>query len=157
MEYVENRTYDQIEIGDTASITRTITEEDITIFGVLSGDRNPAHFDQEYAEASMFKKRIAHGMISGALISAVLGMELPGPGTIFISQTVRFRRPVFIGDTLTVTVMVTEKNDEKKRLILDCTVTNQNGEATTVGTAEVLAPTETIRRPLVELPKITLG
>ncbi len=157
MEYIENRTYDQIQVGDSASMTRTITEDDITIFGVLSGDRNPAHFDQEYAESSMFKKRIAHGMISGALISAVLGMELPGPGTIFISQTIRFRRPVFIGDTLTVTVTVTEKNDEKKRLTFDCTVANQDGEATTVGTAEVLAPTESIRRPLVELPKITLG
>ncbi len=156
MEYIENRTYDQINIGDSASLTRTITEEDITVFGILSGDRNPAHFDQEYAEGSMFKRRIAHGMISGALISAVLGMQLPGPGTIFISQTVRFRRPVYIGDTITVTITVTEKNDAKQRLIFDCQCVNQDGEVATVGTAEVLAPTEPIRRPLAQLPAIQL-
>ncbi|NJL06012.1 MAG: hypothetical protein HC911_14115 [Chloroflexaceae bacterium] len=156
MEYIENRTYDQISIGESASVTRTITEADITIFGILSGDQNPAHFDQEYAEGSMFKRRIAHGMISGALISAVLGMQLPGPGTIFISQTVRFRRPVYIGDTITVTITVTEKNDAKQRLIFDCQCVNQDGEVTTVGTAEVLAPTEPIRRPLAPLPAIQL-
>lgn len=108
-EYIENRTFDEIKIGDRASLTRTLTKSDIELFAVMSGDVNPAHLDEEYARSDIFHKIIAHGMWGGALISTVLGTMLPGPGTIYLSQTLRFRRPVAVGDTITVAVTVTAK------------------------------------------------
>src|SRR5271169_4719545 len=104
MEFIENRTYDEIRIGDTASLVRTLKVEDIQLFAAMSGDINPAHLDPEYAKSSMFQEVIAHGMWGGALISTVLGTQLPGPGTIYIDQTLHFSRPVTLGDMLTVTV-----------------------------------------------------
>ncbi|EKD69934.1 MAG: hypothetical protein ACD_46C00694G0001, partial [uncultured bacterium] len=109
MDYLENHTFDEIQVGDVASITRTLTEKDIQIFAIMSGDINPAHVDIEYAQSDMFHKIVGHGMWGGALISTVLGTELPGPGTIYISQTLRFKKPVVIGDTLTVKVIAAEK------------------------------------------------
>lgn len=154
MSQIENRTFDEIQIGETASIEHTITRRDIDLFGIVSGDVNPAHFDEEYAASGMFGKTIAHGMLSGALISTVLGMHLPGPGTIYLSQSLRFRRPVYIGDTLTVSATVTEKKADKKRVVLDCACVNQDGDTVTVGTAEVIAPTEKIIRPRTHLPDV---
>ncbi|NJK78684.1 MAG: 3-hydroxybutyryl-CoA dehydratase [Chloroflexaceae bacterium] len=151
---IENRTYDEIQIGDTASLEHTFTRRDIDIFGVLSGDVNPAHFDEAYAAGTMFKTTIAHGMLTGAFFSTLLGMQLPGPGAIYLSQSLRFRRPIYVGDVVTFTVMATEKNDEKKRVVFECQGVNQNGEAVVLGTAEVLAPTEKIRRPQVPLPEV---
>ena len=102
---IENRTFDEIAIGESASLSRTLSKDDIALFAVMSGDVNPAHLDQPYAEHSMFHHIIAHGMWGGALISAVLGTRLPGPGTIYLGQDLRFRKPVGLGDTVTVTVL----------------------------------------------------
>lgn len=117
MDYLENRTFDEIQIGDSASLTRTLTEKDIQVFAIMSGDINPAHVDVEFAHSDMFHKIIGHGMWSGALISTVLGTQLPGPGTIYLSQTIRFKKPVAIGDVLTVKVTAIEKKPEKNRII----------------------------------------
>ena len=102
--FIENRTFDELKIGDTASLARTLTPKDIQLFAAMSGDANPAHVDPEFAKSDMFHKIVAHGMWGGALISTVLGTELPGPGTIYLGQTLRFRRPVGLGDVVTVTV-----------------------------------------------------
>ena len=156
MEYIENRTFDEIAIGDAASLTRTLTEADIKLFAVMSGDVNPAHLDEEYARNDLFHKIIAHGMWGGALISTLLGTQLPGPGTIYLGQTLRFRRPVAIGDVVTVSVQASAKNAEKHRITFDCTCVNQAGEAVISGEAEVIAPTEKVKRPRVNLPEVHL-
>lgn len=156
MDYLENRTFDEINVGDSASITRTLTEKDIQVFAIMSGDINPAHVDIEYAQSDMFEKIIGHGMWGGALISTVLGTELPGPGTIYIGQTLRFKRPVGIGDELKVTVAAQEKKPEKNRIIFSCECRNQKDEVVIEGQAEVIAPTKKIRRPKTIMPEISL-
>lgn len=154
---LENRTFDEIAVGDSASITRSLAREDIELFAIASGDVNPAHLDPAYAETDPFHEIVAHGMWGGALISAVLGTKLPGPGTIYVSQELRFRAPVAVGDTVTVTVTAREKRPEKRRIVLDCRCTNQHGREVIVGTAEVLAPSEKVRRPRIELPEVRLA
>ena len=151
---IENRIFDEISIGDSASLVRTLTQEDIELFAVVSGDVNPAHLDPAYAETDLFHKIIAHGMWGGALISAVLGTQLPGPGTIYLSQSLQFRGPVGIGDTITTTVTVRETKPEKHRLVLDCVCRNQDGHDVITGVAEVIAPTEKVSRPRVALPDV---
>lgn len=155
MEYLENRTFDEIQVGDSASLTRTLTEKDIQVFAIMSGDINPAHVDIEYARSEMFHKIIGHGMWGGALISTVLGTQLPGPGTIYISQNIRFKKPVAIGDTLTVKVTAIEKKPEKNRVVFSCECHNQRDEMVMEGQAEVIAPTKKIRRPKAILPEIS--
>lgn len=156
MDFVENRTFSEISAGDSASLERTLTTEDIALFALVSGDVNPAHLDPDYASHSMFHQVIAHGMWGGALISAVLGTKLPGPGTIYLSQSLRFRRPVHVGDTVTAQVTVTGKQPETHRLDLHCCCLNSSGEEVIVGDAEVIAPLEKIRRPRAKLPHIRL-
>ncbi|HUF87442.1 MAG TPA: bifunctional enoyl-CoA hydratase/phosphate acetyltransferase [Thermohalobaculum sp.] len=156
MQYIENRTFDEIEVGDSAEVTRTLRARDIELFAVMSGDVNPAHLDEEFASSDMFQKVIAHGMWGGALISAVLGTELPGPGTIYLRQSLNFRRPVGIGDTVTVRVTVRARDPEKKRLTLDCACVNQDGETVIEGEAEVIAPARKVRRPRAVLPEVHL-
>jgi phosphate acetyltransferase len=156
IEYIENRTFDEIRVGDSASLVRTLKPEDIQLFAIMSGDVNPAHVDPEYARSSMFREVIAHGMWGGALISTVLGTQFPGPGTIYIDQTLHFSRPVGIGDTITVTLTATRKFDHNHHILFDCVCTNQDGQTVIRGTAEVLAPTEKIKRPRVALPEVTL-
>ena len=156
MEYMENQTFDEIQVGDTASLIRTLTEKDIQVFAIMSGDINPAHVDIEYAQSDMFHKIIGHGMWSGALISTVLGTQLPGPGTIYVGQTIHFKKPVAIGDTLSVKVTVTEKKPEKNRVIFSCECRNQKDEVVMEGQAEVVAPTKKIRRPKTDMPEISL-
>lgn len=134
------KTMDQIKLGDSAAFTKTVTETDIILYAGVSGDFNPAHMDAESAKSSMFGQRIAHGMLSAGFISNVLGTQLPGPGTIYMGQELRFVKPVFIGDTVTATVTVTERIEEKNRLKLDTVVTNQRGEAVITGTATVMPP-----------------
>ncbi len=119
---IENRTFDEIAIGESASLSRTLSKDDIALFAVMSGDVNPAHLDEPYAKASLFHRIIGHGMWGGALISAVLGTKLPGPGTIYLGQDLRFRRPVFPGDTITVTVTAKEKRPEKRVVVFDCRI-----------------------------------
>jgi phosphotransacetylase/acyl dehydratase len=153
---IENRTFDEIAVGDSASTVRTLTREDIELFAVMSGDVNPAHLDPAYAETDLFHRIIAHGMWGGALISAVLGTKLPGPGTIYLSQDLHFRAPVGIGDTITTSITAREKKPEKQRIVFDCTCTNQDGKTVISGTAEVVAPTEKIRRDRMELPDVRM-
>ena len=152
---IENTTYDELQVGTAAVLKRTLTFEDIQLFAAVSGDVNPAHLDHEYAQASPFKEIIAHGMFGGALISNVLGTKLPGPGTIYLGQSLKFKRPVHVGDDLTVTVTVLALNP-KNRVTLDCRCTNQNGETVIEGEAEVIAPAQKIRRQEPELPEVVL-
>lgn len=156
MDYLENRTFDEIKVGDSASLTRMLTERDIQVFAIMSGDINPAHVDVEYASSDLFHKIIGHGMWSVALISTVLGTQLPGPGTIYVGQTIHFRKPVTIGDILTVTVTAVEKKPEKKRVIFSCECRNQENEEVVSGKAEVIAPTKKIRRQKTILPELKL-
>ena len=138
---IENRTFDEIKVGDTASISRTLTEEDIQLFALVSGDVNPAHMDADYAATDMFRRVIAHGLWGGGLISAVLGTELPGPGAIYLSQSLQFTRPVGLGDTITASVTVAEKRAHHD-ILFDCRCVNQDGEEVISGQAEVKAPAE---------------
>jgi len=129
--------YADIKVGDQASLSKTITEHDILTFAGVSMDFNPVHVDAEYAKNSLFKERIAHGMLSASFISAVLGTTLPGPNTIYLSQELKFTAPVKIGDTVTATVTVTEKRDDKRIIKLKTVVTNQRGEVVVDGNAVV--------------------
>lgn len=155
MQYITNKTYEEIAIGDHAEITRTLKLQDIELFAVMSGDVNPAHVDAEYAKTNMFHGVIAHGMWGGALISAVLGTEMPGPGTIFLDQSLKFKAPVGLGDTITVRVEVTKKL-QNGRLLLACTCINQDGILVIKGIARVIAPSEKVRRARVILPEVHL-
>ena len=129
--------YSDIKMGQTAEVTRTITENDIQVFGDLSGDYNPLHFNEEWAKTTMFGGRIAHGILSASYISTTIGMYLPGPGTIYMSQSMRFLGPVRIGDTITAHVEVVSLNDEKQRVTLKTTCTNQDGKVVVDGEALV--------------------
>jgi len=155
-DFIENRTFDEIAVGESASLKRTLTRDDIALFAVMSGDVNPAHLDERYAETSMFHRIIAHGMWGGALVSAILGTRLPGPGTIYLGQDLRFRKPVGLSDTVTVTVTASEKRPEKQVVLFDCRCVNQNGDEVITGTAQVIAPTEKICRPRVTLPEVQI-
>jgi 3-hydroxybutyryl-CoA dehydratase len=129
--------YEDIKVGDEASLTRTITEVHIVNYAGLTGDMNPVHMDHEHASQSMFGERIAHGMLVAGLISAVLGTQLPGPNSIYLGQDLSFTAPVKIGDTVRVTVTVTEKRDDKRIIKLRTTATNQRREMVIDGTAVV--------------------
>ena len=142
--YVVNKTYDEIQVGDFARLTRTLMPEDVKLFAVLTGNFNGGAGDPQYAESGMFREVMAHGMWSGSLISTVVGTQFPGPGTILIDSSLHFARPVTIGDTITITVTAKQKFDHNKHLILDCVCTNQENLQVVRGTAEVLAPTERI-------------
>jgi phosphate acetyltransferase len=143
---IENHTFDEIKIGDTAHLIRTLKAEDIQLFAAMSGDVNPAHVDPEYAKSTHFHGLIAHGMWGGALISTVLGTQYPGPGTIYLSQSLNFLKPVHIGDTIEVRLTVATKDEQKHHVMFDCDCTNQKGETVITGTALVLAPTEKVCR-----------
>ncbi|WP_111496010.1 MULTISPECIES: MaoC/PaaZ C-terminal domain-containing protein [Marinobacter] len=156
MEYLENIVYDEIQEGDSATYTRSLTEEELVLFAAVSGDVNPVHLDPIFAANSLFKERIAHGMWSGSLISAALATVLPGPGTIYLEQNLNFKRPVRLDDTLTVKLTVTSK-ERRNRLRIDCRVTNQRDEEVVVGEARVVAPTEKLALPKPQLPTITIG
>ncbi len=129
------RKYSDIKIGDSAELKRTISAEDIEKFAEVSGDYNPLHMDEEYAKQTMFKGRIAHGILSVAFISTVLASDLPGPGSIYLSQKSVFKRPVRIGDTIKVKLEVIQKNDEKEYIIMRTTCTNQKDELVLDGEA----------------------
>jgi phosphate acetyltransferase len=147
LDLVENHTFDEIRIGDGAHLLRTLKDEDIQLFAAMSGDVNPAHVDPEYAKSTQFHGVIAPGMWGGALISTVLGTEYPGPGSIYLSQSLRFERPLHVGDTLDVRVTVTAKDERHHHVTLDCTCTDQEGQVVISGSALIKAPTEKIKRP----------
>ncbi|MCA6215178.1 bifunctional enoyl-CoA hydratase/phosphate acetyltransferase [Ideonella sp. B7] len=153
---IENVTYDELHIGQSATLQRTLTNADIQAFALVSGDVNPAHVDPAYANGTRFHGVIVHGMFAGALISTVLGTEFPGPGTIYMSQSLKFERPVRVGDTLTVKVTVRSKEDAHRNVVLDCEVSNQAGERVVSGEAGVRAPLEKVVRPRAHLPTMHL-
>jgi len=155
--YIENRTFDEMTIGETASLSHTVSQRDIDLFATATGDVNPAHVDPAFAATDMFHHIIIHGMWGAGLISAVLGTQLPGPGTIYLGQDLRFRYPVSIGDTITATLTVREKKPAKGDVTLDCVCTNQDGKTVITGTAETRAPTEKIRRKRMVLPDVIVG
>jgi len=118
---MSGHSFEDLSVGQTASVAKTITEADIVLYAAVSTDTNPVHLDEETAARSLFKGRVAHGMLSAGLISAALGTKLPGPGTIYLSQSLRFRAPVRPGDTVTATVEVTGLDHERKRATLKTT------------------------------------
>ncbi|MGO9079897.1 MAG: bifunctional enoyl-CoA hydratase/phosphate acetyltransferase [Streptosporangiaceae bacterium] len=154
--FIENRTFGEILVGETASLTRTLSRTDIELFAVMSGDVNPAVVDEEYAHSDMFHKIIGHGMWGASLISTLLGTRLPGPGTIYLDQTLRFQHPVLLGDAITVSVTATAKDTARRRITFDCRCVNQRGEVAIEGTATVLAPAEKVRRLRENLPQVHL-
>ena len=155
-DWLENITYDELHIGQSARLLRTLTLADIQAFAAVSGDTNPAHLNADYANDTLFHGVIAHGMWGGALISALLGTQFPGPGTIYLDQELHFTKPVRIGDTLAVMATVVSKNDTNNHVVLDCLVTNQKGLRVLYGTARVLAPTQKVRLPRPNVPQIQL-
>lgn len=134
------RTIDTIQVGDSATFTKTVSESDVYMYAGISGDFNPAHINAVEAEKGIFGERIAHGMLTASFISTVLGTSLPGPGTIYLSQELSFKRPVKFGDTIEAKVEVIEKIEEKNRLIVRTTCTNQHGELVIDGKAMVMPP-----------------
>ena len=155
--FLVNKTYDEIRVGDSSSLTRTLMPEDVKLFAILTGDVNPSVIDPSYSASGLFREVIAHGMWSGSLISTVLGTQFPGPGTILIDQSLHFSRPVTIGDTITITVTAKQKFDHSKHVNFDCVCTNQEGLQVVRGTAEVLAPTEKVSRlQEVHMPEIRI-
>jgi 3-hydroxybutyryl-CoA dehydratase len=151
-----NTPYAALEVGQTASYSKTVEERDILLFAAVSGDRNPLHLDAEYAATTLFKERIAHGMFSGALISAAVACTLPGPGTLYLGQQIRFEKPVKLGDTLTVRLQILEKLP-KYRVRIATQVFNQREELVVDGEAEIIAPRKALRVELTTLPAIHIG
>ena len=137
---MRNYTVNQLEVGQKASISKIVTEDEVYQFASITGDVNPVHVENEYAKNTLFKKRIAHGMFSAALVSAVIGVKLPGPGCIYINQTLYFLAPVYFDDTITATVEVTRLILERNRVVLKTTCTNEYGKVVLDGEATVLAP-----------------
>lgn len=156
-QYIQNRTFDEIAVGETAQLVRTLRPDDIHLFAAMSGDVNPTHVDTEFARSGQFREVVGHSMWGSTLISSILGTEFPGPGTVYISQSLNFWRPVSIGDTLTVTVTCKARFAHNHHLLLDCLAINQDGLKVIDGTAEVVAPTEKIKRPRMQLPEVTIS
>jgi 3-hydroxybutyryl-CoA dehydratase len=130
--------FSELSVGQSAEFTKTVTETDVVMYAGITGDFNPMHINEEYARHSQFSGRIAHGMLTAGFISAVLGMKLPGEGSIYMNQTLRFTKPVRIGDTITARIEVIELFPEKKRVRLATTCRNQNGDSVLAGEALVL-------------------
>jgi len=149
---IRNRTFDEIKPGDTACLTRKLTQHDVDLFADVSGDINPAHVDPALAQGDLFHDVIAHGMWGGALISTVLGSDLPGPGTVLVDQRLRFVGPIDVGQSVTVSVTVRDKDADGRRITFDCKCTNPDGDIVIDGTAQVIAPKTKISRPRVASP-----
>ena len=140
--YQRGKTFDNIQVGDTASFTKTITETDVYLYAGISGDFNPVHVDEEYARSTPFGTRIAHGGLASSLLAPVLGMKLPGLGTVALEVTQRYRSPVFFGDTVTCRVQVTKKVPRLRVVEMKILWTNQRGETVSKGNCRVVPPTE---------------
>lgn len=135
-------TINQIKIGDSAKTSKKFVESDVLEFAKISTDFNPAHVNREYAEKTIFKHQIVHGMLVGSLFSAIFGVKLPGLGSIYTKQFLKFTKPVYFGDEINATVLVKEINLERNRVTFDCVATNQNGETVIIGEAEIMPPKE---------------
>jgi 3-hydroxybutyryl-CoA dehydratase len=146
MIYQKGKTYQEIQIADTASFSKTITETDVYLFAGISGDFNPLHVDEEYAKTTQFKTRIAHGGLAASLLAPVLGMKLPGLGTVALETITKFRKPVYFGDTITCKVEVIEKVERLKAVRMKITWTNQKDEVVSKGETLVIPPgSETVQ------------
>ncbi|NLD34254.1 MAG: MaoC family dehydratase [Clostridiales bacterium] len=137
---MQGKSIGELKVGDKVSVTRAFSEQDVAAFAQVSGDHNPAHMDEEYAKGTMFKTRIVHGMLVGSLFSALLGTELPGVGSIYTGQTLKFTKPVHFGEEITASVTVKEIIAEKNRVILDCLAVNPQGEPVILGEATIMPP-----------------
>ncbi len=155
-QFLENITFDELSIGRQGALTRTLTQDDITLFAVMSGDVNPAHMDAEYAKSDMFHGIIGQGIWTASLISALLGTVIPGVGTIYLEQDIKFKKPVRIGDKITVTAVVRDKRADKLIVTLDCKAVNQRGDIVAEGLATVIAPKEKLRVARAILPTIVI-
>ena len=137
---MKRKTIKEIKVGDTAFFEKTITDHDVQLFAEVSGDFNPVHLDEAYAATSIFKKRVAHGGLINSMFSTVLGTELPGEGTIYMSQDSRFMKPVYLNDVIKACVEVEQIIEEKNRVILKTVAYNQQNEAVVTGRALVMPP-----------------
>lgn len=155
MTTLSNIPYDALTVGQQAELHKTIEERDLQLFAAVSGDNNPVHLDAAFAAETLFKERIAHGMFSGALISAAIACQLPGPGSIYLSQNLRFSRPVKLGDNLRVQLEVLEKRP-KGRVLLATRVFNQKGEQVVDGEAEVMAPRSAQTLEMPAMPQVAV-
>lgn len=156
MTQVTNIPYEALSVGQQAAFEKTVEERDVQLFAAVSGDNNPVHLDAAFAAETMFKERIAHGMFTGALISAAIACNLPGPGTIYLGQQLKFTRPVKLGDTLTVKLEVLEKLP-KNRVRIATRVYNQDGKQVVDGEAEVLAPASEQTVTMPAMPQVTVN
>lgn len=138
--YQQGKTFDEIAIGDRASFTKTITETDVYLYAGISGDFNPVHVDEQYARTTPFGTRIAHGGLASSLLAPVLGMKLPGLGTVALEVTQRYRSPVYFGDTVTCTVEVTKKLERMQVVEMKILWTNEKGQTVSKGTCRVVPP-----------------
>lgn len=136
------KTISEMKVGDFAEFAKTVSETDVYLYAGITGDFNPAHLNQAYAERTFFKTRIAHGMLTAGFISTILGTKLPGPGTIYLKQSLAFLAPVRIGDTITARAEIIELNAEKSRVRFKTTCVNQEGKTVLDGEAEVMPPKE---------------
>lgn len=153
---LENYIFDEIEVGMSAEVTKQLTKQEIHLFAAVSGDVNPTHLDKEYAEKTRFNGLVGHSMWSGNLISTVLGTELPGPGTGYVSQDIKFKQPIKVDEHITAKVTVKKKKKKDETIVLDCICTNDKGETLAEGTAVVLAPRRKIKILRPDTPMISV-
>ena len=156
MTSLENTPFDELEVGMTATFSKTVSEEDIKLFAILSGDTNPIHLDEEYAKTTPFGGCIAHGAICAIIISAAVATQFPGPGSIYAGQEMRFKKPVRPGDTLTAHLELLEKKRRGNIVLIDNVIKNQHGETVFLGISTVVAPSEKVIAKPVTLPKVEL-
>ncbi len=156
MEKIENKTFDEIEIGMQAELSRKLTRDEIAKFAIVSGDINPTHLDDRFAEQTPAGRVVAHSLWSGALVSSVLGTQLPGPGTVYVHQSFDFKRPGNVDETVTARVTVSAKHSVDRTVVLDCLCFNQDGQTILTGIAKVRAPETKQSVPLSELPQLQI-
>jgi len=157
MTQLENFPLAELSVGLTKTYSKTLTEKDVILFAACSGDINPVHLDKAYAATTPFGEPIAHGMWTGALISAAIATQLPGPGSVYRGQTLTFKHPVKIGDTVTVALTVSEIKERVRLVVLECEAHNQDGKLIAKGVAEVIAPSEKQVLELPVLPEIIIN
>lgn len=157
MNLLENYPINELVIGQRANYSKTLTERDVILFAACSGDVNPVHLDKAYAATTPFGEPIGHGMWTGALVSAAIATCLPGPGSVYRSQSLSFKHPVKIGDTVTITLLISEIKERVKLVTLECEAHNQDGKLIAKGVAEVIAPAEKLVIKAGEVPTINIG
>ena len=157
MSVLENYPINEISVGQSATYSKTLTQTDVILFAACSGDVNPVHLDKDYAATTPFGEPIGHGMWTGSLVSAAIAMRLPGPGSVYRSQSLSFKQPVKPGDTVTITLTVSEIKEKIKLVTLDCEAHNQDGKLIAKGVAEVIAPAHKQHLTIGALPDISIG